>query len=941
MDAVAPKSKTRHPRLYLVDGSGYIFRAFHALPPMTRADGTPVNAVYGFCNMLQKLLDDVGPADSIAVIFDASGTSFRNEIYDNYKAHRPDPPEDLVPQFPLFRDATRAFNLPCIEQLGFEADDLIATYARQATEADQEVIIVSSDKDLMQVIRPGVTMLDPMKNNAVIGAPEVEKRFGVGPDKVVDVQALAGDSVDNVPGVPGIGVKTAALLINEFGNLEAVLANAETIKQPKRRQNLIEYADSARVSRELVQLKDDVAVGAALEDFKRREVDPEVLGPFLADQNFKTILERLKTRWYRDGLTEEDPQAQVAAPVNRDHVLITDATVLDKWLAEAVDTGTLALAVETTVPGAHNMRAEVAGVALATAPGRAGYVVVGHVSAERQGDLGFDQGGEVPHVALADLLGRLRPVLGDPSILKVGHNIKRDVLILGHAYDRLGDNATPAMRGLDDVMLLSFALDGGRHGHDLAQLATRHLERDLTAVKDLVGSGKSAIQFAEVTPEAAMAFAAPRADAIVQLQRLLRRRLVREHLVTVYETLERPLVTVLADMERRGVLVDRAMLENLSEDFAGRMDGLVSRAHELAGEDFNVGSPKQLGEILFDKLGMPGGKKGKTGAYSTGAEILEDLAAAGHDLPRVALDWRQLSKLKSTYTDTLVEQINGETGRVHTDYAQAVAQTGRLSSNDPNLQNIPVRTEEGRKIRGAFVAAPGAKLVSLDYSQIELRIVAHAARIDALVAAFRDGQDIHAITASQVFGVPIEGMDAGTRRRAKAINFGIIYGISAFGLARNLGIPRGEAKDYIDAYFARYPEIRAYMDTTIAGAREAGFVETLFGRRIHLAGIHDKNPSHRSFAERQAINAPIQGSAADIIKRAMIRVPAALAKSGGGARMLLQVHDELLFEVPEGEVEATIATVRDVMEGAARPVVDLAVPLVADAGVGDTWDQAH
>ena len=940
MEAAAAHSNARQRRLYLVDGSGYIFRAYHALPPMTRADGTPVNAVYGFCNMLQKLLDDVGPDDSIAVIFDASGTSFRNDIYDDYKAHRPDPPEDLVPQFPLFRDATRAFNLPCIEQPGFEADDLIATYARQAAEDDQEVIIVSSDKDLMQVIRPGVTMLDPMKNNAVIGAAEVEKRFGVGPDKVVEVQALAGDSVDNVPGVPGIGVKTAALLINEFGDLDTVLAQAETIKQPKRRQNLIEFADNARISRELVQLKDDVAVAAALTEFKRREVDPAVLGPFLDAQNFKSIHDRLRTRWYRDGLSDEDPQAQAPAPVDEDHVLVNDAAELDRWLAAATAAGVLGLTVETTVPGAHNMRAEIAGIALAVGPGQACYVVVGHLPAERQGDLNFDQGEDVPRVPPDALLPRLAGVLQDPAVLKIGHNIKRDLLILSHGYDRLGE-PPPAIAGIDDVMLLSFVLDGGRHGHDLAQLATRHLERDLAVVKDLVGSGKSAIQFAEVAPEDALRYAAPRADAIVQLHKLLKKRLVAEHMVTVYETLERPLVPVLAAMERRGVLVDKDELVRLSDDFAGRMDGLVAKAHDLAGEDFNVGSPKQLGEILFDKLGMPGGKRGKTGAYSTGAEILEDLAAAGHDLPRVALDWRQLSKLKSTYTDTLVGEINAETGRVHTDYAQAVAQTGRLSSNDPNLQNIPVRTDEGRKIRGAFVAAPGHKLVSLDYSQIELRIVAHVAGIDALVSAFRDGQDIHAITASQVFGVPIADMDGQTRRRAKAINFGIIYGISAFGLARNLGIPRGEAKDYIDAYFERYPEIRDYMDRTIAGARETGFVSTLFGRRIHLAGIHDKNPSHRSFAERQAINAPIQGSAADIIKRAMVRVPAALTAADVGARMLLQVHDELLFEVPDADVDATIDAVRTVMEGAARPVVELTVPLVADAGVGETWNDAH
>ncbi len=933
-----PPAKRR--RLYLIDGSGYIFRAFHALPMMTRPDGTPVNAVYGFCNMLQKLLDDVGLDDSVAVIFDASGISFRNDIYDDYKAHRPDPPEELVPQFPMFREATRAFNLPCVEQLGYEADDLIATYAEHAVADGQDVVIVSSDKDLMQVIQPGVTMLDPMKNNAVIGPAEVEKRFGVGPEKVVDVQALAGDSVDNVPGVPGIGVKTAALLINEFGDLDSVLANASSIKQPKRRENLIEFADSARISLELVTLKTDVAVEAEISAFGRRDVDPEVLAAYLAEQNFKSLLERLRTRWFRDGLTDDDPQAVAAPPVNATYELVTDNTALDGWLAAAEASGQLVLEVATTVPGDHNMRATIAGVGLAAAHGKVAYVVSGHLPTARQGDLGFGQRPGADQVALADLLGRLRPLLEDTAIVKIGHNIKRDLLVLAHGYQRLGQQP-PVVEAIDDVMLLSFVVDGGRNSHDLAGLAERHLERTLAPVKDLVGTGKSAIAFAETTPEDALGYIAPRVECALQLREVLRKRLVREHMVGVYETLERPLVGVLAKMERTGILVDREMLVGLSADFAQRMEGFVGTAHALAGEEFNIGSPKQLGEILFGKLGMSGGKKGKTGAYSTGADILDELAAAGHELPRVVLDWRQLSKLKSTYTDSLVEQINPETDRVHTDYAQAVAQTGRLSSNDPNLQNIPVRTDEGRKIRGAFIAAPGHKLVSLDYSQIELRIVADVARIEPMIEAFRDGQDIHAITASQVFGVPIDGMDGQTRRRAKAINFGIIYGISAFGLARNLGIARGEAKDYIDAYFERYPGIRAYMDTTVAAAREAGHVTTLFGRRIHLTGIHDKNPMHRNFAERQAINAPIQGSAADIIKRAMIRVPPALNAVGLTARMLLQVHDELLFEVPEAEVEQTVDVVRGVMEGAALPVVSLAVPLVADTGVGDTWEQAH
>ncbi|MHA1563948.1 MAG: DNA polymerase I [Alphaproteobacteria bacterium] len=933
----------RHKRLYLVDGSGYIFRAFHALPPMTRPDGTPVNAVYGFCNMIQKLLDSLENDDAVAVIFDKSGHTFRNEIYDQYKANRSETPEDLVPQFPIFREATRAFNLPCVEQTGFEADDLIATYAHQAR-GTREVVIVSSDKDLMQLVGPGVTMLDPMKNNAVIAEPEVEKRFGVGPEKVIDVQALAGDSVDNVPGVPGIGVKTAALLINEYGDLETLLARAEEIKQPKRRQNLIEFAEQARLSRVLVELRKDVPVEEALDTFGRRAFDPDLLGAFLEKQNFKGILQRFRTRWFRDGLIDEHPTQAAVKPKDQRFELVSDVGVLEQWLGEVARLGRTALAVQTTRPGDHNMRARLAGIALWTEAGQACYVPVGHLPPQKQGDLALGDvvAPELSQITEPEVLYAIKALVEDPAVLKIGHNIKRDMIILGHECARhLPEEPPLAPRALDDVMLLSFVLDGGRFNHELRQLASRHCELDLADVKSLIGTGKSQIAFAEVALDLALDYAASVVDGIGRLHEILKPRLATEHMATVYETVERPLVALLARMEAAGVLVDRAELERLSENFAGRMATFVTRAHALAGEDFNIGSPKQLGEILFDKMSLSGGKKGKSGAYATGADILEDLAASGHDLPRVVLDWRQLSKLKSTYTDALVEQIHPDTGRVHTDYAMAVAQTGRLSSNDPNLQNIPVRTEEGRKIRRAFIAPQGHKLVSLDYSQIELRVVAHVARIAPLIEAFKQGQDIHAITASQVFGVPIEEMDAATRRRAKAINFGIIYGISAFGLARNLGIARSEAKAYIDAYFERYPGIRTYMDVTIEGAREVGYVTTLFGRRIHLAGIHDRNPSHRSFAERQAINAPIQGTAADIIKRAMIRVPAAMAAAKLDAAMLLQVHDELLFEVPDDQVEATIVTVRGVMENATKPVLVLDVPLVADAGVGPTWDDAH
>ena len=945
-------------RLYLIDGSGFIFRAFHSSPldAFKRSDGIHTNAVNGYVNMLLKLIDralDDGALDYMAVIFDAARKNFRNDIYPEYKANRDDPPEELRPQFQLVRDATEAFGLPAIVKEGFEADDLIATYAREAEAVGIETVVVSSDKDLMQLVRDGVFMLDPMKD-IVIGEDEVMDKFGVTPDKVVDVQSLAGDSTDNVPGVPGIGVKTAALLINEYGDLDTLLDRAEEIKQNKRRENLIEFADQARVSRELVRLKDDVETEHTIEDFALRDPDPATVIEFLKAMEFRTLTQRVESRFVADGLIDAaETQAALAAeaPSEDEYELVQDAKALNAWIDGARDAGVVAFDTETTSLNA--MRAELVGVSLSYAPGRACYIPLGHVEpAGEELDLLGDpveggksnrsSNGALKQIDIAKALKPIKALIEDPSVLKVAHNAKYDLLVLARAIEKHLPKEKPlAPAALDDTMLLSYVLDAGRNKHGLDELTFRHLERENIKYEEVVGKGKSQISFAEVALDKALDYAAEDADVTGRLHSRLKPRLPGERMATVYETIERPLVPVIVDMERAGIKADAETLMDLSKDFAKRMASLEKKAHKVAGEEFNVGSPKQLGEILFDKLGIEGGKKGKTGAYTTSADVLEDLAAQGHELPQIILDWRQVQKLKSTYADALVEQIHPETGRVHTSYGMAIAQTGRLSSNDPNLQNIPVRTEEGRKIRAAFVADKGNKLVSLDYSQIELRVVAHVAGEEALIAAFQDGQDIHAMTASQVFDVPLEGMDPMVRRNAKAINFGIIYGISAFGLARNLGIERGEAGAYIKAYFERYPAIKQYMDETKAFAHEAGFVETIFGRRIYLSGIKDKNQAVRGFAERQSINAPIQGAAADIIKRAMIRVPAALQKKKLSSTMLLQVHDELLFEAPAGEVDELIEVVRDVMEGAAAPAVNMAVPLVADAGIGDTWDEAH
>ncbi|MDO5622110.1 MAG: DNA polymerase I [Paracoccus sp. (in: a-proteobacteria)] len=932
--------------LHLIDGSAFIFRAYHALPPLTRkSDGLPVGAVAGFCNMLWKYIEDAKGSDApthAAVVFDYSSKTFRNQIYDLYKANRPEPPEDLRPQFPLTRDATRAFNIACLEVEDYEADDVMATLACRARDAGGTATIISSDKDLMQLVGDGVDMLDPIKNLR-IGPDEVRDKFGLGPDKVVDIQALAGDSVDNVPGAPGIGIKTAALLIEEYGDIENLLANADQIKQPKRRQTLIDNAELIRISRRLVQLDCDTPLDFTLNDLEVREPDPAILLDFLNQMEFRTLTRRVAEKFDRDlpELPEPKPTAaQATGPATAPATgpdwpaidlttatVIRDADTLTTWIAAIREEGAVAIDTETT--SLDEMQAELVGISLALGPNRAAYIPLGHVTGEGEGLFGGTS--LAPDQMDRDTaLAMLKPVLEDAATLKVLQNAKYDWKILA----RHGIRMTP----VEDTLLLSYALNAGLHNHGMDELADRYLNHICIPIKDLIGSGKSQITFDRVPIDKAAPYAAEDAEVTWRLWQTLRPRLSRDAVTTVYETLDRPLIPVLADMEMAGIRIDPDALSRMSNAFAQKMAGLEAEIHALAGEPFNVGSPKQLGEILFERMGLSGGKQGKTGAYSTSADVLEDLAAEGHDLPARVLDWRALSKLKSTYTDALPTYRNPETGRVHTSYAIAGAQTGRLASTEPNLQNIPVRSEEGRRIREAFIAGPGMRLVSLDYSQIELRILAHVADVPALKQAFRDGIDIHALTASQMFGVPVEGMDPMIRRRAKAINFGVIYGISGFGLARNLRIPRGEAQAFIDTYFQRFPEIRAYMDRTIADAKRDGFVRTLFGRKIHTPGIESKGPAAGG-AQRAAINAPIQGAAADIIRRAMLRIPAAIRDLP--ANMLLQVHDELVFEVAEDATEALIAAARQVMEAAAEPAVKLSVPLEVDAGQGANWAEAH
>jgi DNA polymerase I len=1006
----AVKALAKGDHVFLVDGSSYIFRAYHALPPLNRkSDGLQVNAVLGFCNMLWKLLRDMPPDNRpthLAIIFDKSEITFRNKLYPDYKAHRPPAPDDLIPQFPLIREAVRAFDLPCLEQGGFEADDLIATYAREAGERGATTTIVSSDKDLMQLVTDQVTMFDTMKDRR-IGIAEVIEKFGVPPAKVVEVQALAGDSTDNVPGVPGIGIKTAAQLIVEYGDLETLLARAGEIKQPKRREALIENAEKARISRQLVLLDDKVALDVPLDELAVHEPDARKLLAFLKAMEFSTLTRRVAeysqidpadveadsnnaSKGARAGASSPQPLARevdgrspvggdlfadrsaptppspasgrgsapnagrdrtqtgdkpltpssLAAaraeaarktPVDRTkYQTVRSLDALQAWIARVHDVGHFA--IEAKANSIDPMQAEMCGIALALGSNDACYIPLSH---KQSGDgAGLFAAGLAPdQITTTDALDALRPLLESPGILKIGFNIKFNAVMFAQAGITL--------RNHDDAQLMSYALDAGRNSHALDALSETWLGHAIISHGELTGSGKGKLTFDQVAIDKATAYSAEDADVILRLWRVLKPRLIAERMTAVYETLERPLIGVLARMERRGISIDRQVLSRLSGDFAQTAARVESEIQEIAGEPVNVGSPKQIGDIIFGKMGLPGGSKTKTGAWSTSAQILDELAEQGHELPKKILEWRQVSKLKSTYTDALPTYVHPQTHRVHTTYALAATTTGRLSSNEPNLQNIPVRTEDGRKIRRAFIASPGHKLVSADYSQIELRLLAEIADIPVLKQAFRDGLDIHAMTASEMFGVPVKDMPGEVRRRAKAINFGIIYGISAFGLANQLGIPREEASAYIKKYFERFPGIRAYMDETRDFCRAHGYVETLFGRKCHYPDIKASNVSIRSFNERAAINARLQGTAADIIRRAMTRMEDALAEHKLSAQMLLQVHDELIFEVPDDEVAATLPVVQHTMQDAPFPAVLLSVPLHVDARAANNWDEAH
>jgi DNA polymerase-1 len=1018
-----PVQKGDH--VFLVDGSNFIFRAFFQSMRQDRkynyrSDGLPSGAVRLFATKLFQFVEkgamDIKPTH-LAIIFDKSEDSFRKKIYPEYKANRSEPPEDLVPQFPLMRDVARAFGLQPVEQDTYEADDLIATYARQAVEAGADVTIISADKDLMQLIQPGVNMYDPASGEAgkagrreerFIGRDEVIDYFGVPPEKVVDVQSLAGDSTDNVPGAPGIGVKTAALLINEYGDLDTLIERAGEIKQNKRRETLTDpdVIEKVKISKKLVQLVDDVDVDVSLEDLALAEPDGKTLVSFLKAMEFTTITKRAAETFgvdfseiepdpnfvgeggwrgrdgkpsadvkanlqangetAKEGPAQENPSKdkadgsvkagsskksgeaeggltpQTLAKARADagmtskidpasYECITDLETLDKWIAEAFLSH--AVCVDTETSSLDPMQAELVGIALATAPGRACYIPIAHRKGDGAGDLFGGNDLVEGQLGETEVIARLKPLLEDLSVLKIAQNMKFDWLVFAQA----GIEVKPS----DDTMLMSYVLDAGRNGHGMDEQARKYLGHEPIKFEDVAGKGKNFIGFARVPIDQATAYSAEDADVTLRLWEILKPRLAAERMLTVYETLERPMVDVLARMEQRGISIDRQILSRLSGDFAQGMARLEAEIHEMAGENFNVGSPKQLGDILFGKMGLSGGKKTATGAWSTAANVLDDLAAEGNDFAARVLEWRQLQKLKSTYTDALPGYLNPTTKRVHTSYSLAATTTGRLSSSEPNLQNIPVRNEAGRKIRTAFVPESGNTLISADYSQIELRVLAHIADIPQLKKAFEDGLDIHAMTASEMFNVPLKEMTGEIRRRAKAINFGIIYGISAFGLANQLGIDRSEAGTYIKQYFERFPGIKDYMDETKKFARDNGYVQTIFGRKCHYPRITASNPSERAFNERAAINAPIQGSAADIIRRAMVRMDEALAKAKLSARMLLQVHDELIFEAPEKEADQTIDVVRRIMEDAPHPALQLSVPLQVDAKAARNWDEAH
>lgn len=948
---MSEESNSDKKHLYLVDGSAFIFRAYYSLPPLTNPDGVPVGAVSGYTNMLWKLTNDLNAADGpthFAVVLDKSGTSFRNEIYSEYKANRPAPPDDLVPQFPLIRDATRAFSLPMIEEENVEADDMIAAYTRAAQALGWDVTIVSSDKDLMQLVEEredsAVDMLDTMKDVRIRSA-QVEDKFGVGPEKVGDLLALMGDSSDNIPGVAGIGPKTAAKLLNEYGDLESVLVAAPDMKKSKMQERLIEQAEMARLSRVLVTLKEDCELPIALEDMALRDIPEEPLVAFLTQHNFKTMLRRVgKTAdtdaankaiagkpashsTAGDGAATAPVAGQGAVPpemppIDRDNYeCVTTLDALDGWIEKARAAGHVAFDTETD--SLEAVTANLVGFSMATAPGEACYVPLQHG--------GSDMFAEKPQqIAFDDALSRLKNLLEDDSILKIGQNLKYDISVM--AQHDIG------IAPIDDTMVMSFNLDAGEHGHGMDELSKLHLEHECIAYKSVVGTGKNQISFAEVALPEATKYAAEDADVTLRLWLHLKLRMAPEKATRIYEMVDRPSIAPLSRMECAGVKVDRAVLSRLSGEFAGEMEKLEAAIHELAGQEFAIGSPKQLGEILFDKLGQKGGKKGKSGQYSTDVTVLEKLAGEGVPIAGKVLEWRQLAKLKSTYTDALQEQINDRTGRVHTSYSLVGAQTGRLSSTDPNLQNIPIRTELGRQIRDAFVADDGNVILAADYSQIELRLAAHIADVPELKDAFAAGEDIHNRTAQELFGA----QDREARARAKTINFAILYGISRWGLARRLEVEADEAQAMIDAYFKSFPGISNYIQETLADVRERGYSQTLFGRKTWFPRINSKNGTERQGSERAAINAPIQGTSADIIKRAMARMEPALREAGlHKVKMLLQVHDELVFELPQSDVDTASEVIRDVMAGAAEPAVEVSVPLGVDIGTGASWGEAH
>ncbi len=935
--AVSSSSASK-PQLCLIDGSGFIFRAYHSLPPLTRPDGTPVNAVYGFTNMVLRLKEQL-QVDYLAVIFDAGRKTFRNDLYVDYKANRPEPPEDLIPQFPLVREATLAMGIPAIELPGFEADDLIASYSKAALAAGMQVKIISSDKDLMQLVNDDVQLYDAMKQK-MLGRDAVMEKFGVTPDKVIEVQALIGDSVDNVPGVPGIGPKTAAELIGQYGDVENLLAHLDEIKQPKRRQTLQAHAENARLSRQLVILKDDVPLPVPLETLGFALHCDDTLAAFLREQGFTSLLNRVGKAASTGASKAPVAQRQAATPavaaaairvpvtpLETQYELVQDKAHLQQWVDKARAAGKVAFDVETD--SLQALRAKLVGFSLAVEVGKACYVPLAHGTVAAQGDLLGDGATDIPQqIPLQEALEVLKPLLRDPSVVKIGHNMKYDMLVMrNHGLE---------IAPIEDTMLLSYVLDGTAHRHNMDALAERHLGHQTVTFSDVMATvGRKGATFADVELDKACAYAAEDADITLRLYEYLKPRLWQEGMAGMYECIERPLVPVLVAMEAEGVKVDTQLLQQMSQDFAKRMHALEQQAYALAGREFLLGSPKQLGEVLFDELKLDGGKKGKSGSYKTGADVLEELAEQGHALPKVLLDWRQLAKLKSTYTDALQQQVHPKTGRVHTSFSMAVTSTGRLSSSDPNLQNIPIRTEEGKAIRSAFIADTGRVILSADYSQIELRLLAHIAEIPELKDAFRRGEDIHKRTAAEIFGKSLDAVDDHDRRMAKTINFGIIYGMSAFGLASRLGMERAAAKAFIDRYFERYPGIAHYMEETKTFAAEHGFVRTLDGRKCTIEGMQVK--ALRAFAERAAINAPIQGTAADIVKKAMCAVHQALLEAGLCARMLLQVHDELLVEAPAEEAERVATLMKHTME----QVVRLDVPLVVDVGVGHSWAESH